>query len=48
MIGTAPADPSGQWSLDYTGTALPEGPALFVGISTDGEGTTARSPDGSR
>ena len=35
-----PRGSAGQWSLDYTGTALPEGPAMFVGTSTDGEGTT--------
>ncbi len=34
-IGSTPADPSGNWVFDYTGTALPEGPTLFTATATD-------------
>lgn len=35
VIGTAIANASGAWSLDYRGTALPEGDALFTAVATD-------------
>ena len=40
VIGTATADGGGSWTLDYTGTTLPEGVSTFVGTATDGTGTT--------
>ena len=39
-IGTAAVDAAGNWTLDYTGTALPEGVSTFVAAATDGTGTT--------
>ena len=45
VIGTAPVDGAGQWSLDYTRPTLPEGTSTFVGISRDAEGT-AGPPSG--
>lgn len=40
VIGTAAVDGAGSWTLDYSGTALPEGVSTFVGTATDGTGTT--------
>ena len=40
VIGTAAADGSGNWALDYTGTALPSGDALFTATATDGSNQT--------
>ena len=35
VIGTATADSSGNWSLDYTGTTLPAGDHTFTATATD-------------
>jgi autotransporter-associated beta strand protein len=40
VIGTAAAGGAGSWTLDYSGTPLPEGVSTFVGTATDGTGTT--------
>jgi rhamnogalacturonan endolyase len=40
IAGTTTADGSGAWSLDYTGTSLSEGFALFSATATNGDGVT--------
>ncbi|HEU4388285.1 MAG TPA: Ig-like domain-containing protein, partial [Blastocatellia bacterium] len=40
VIGTAATDGSGNWSLDYTGTALPDGDTLFTAAATDASNRT--------
>ena len=35
LLGSVPSDPGGNWSFDYTGTPLPEGPTLFTATATD-------------
>ena len=35
VIGSATADPSGNWVFDYSGTALPNGDTLFSATATD-------------
>ena len=35
VIGSATADPSGNWAFDYSGTALPNGDTLFTATATD-------------
>ncbi len=39
-IGTGAVDAAGNWTLDYTATALPEGVSTFVATATDATGTT--------
>lgn len=39
-VGTASADAGGAWSLDLSGTPLPEGKATFVFSATDADGNT--------
>ena len=36
-IGTATVDAAGSWTLDYTGTTLPEGVSTFVAAATDAD-----------
>ena len=40
VIGTAVADGGGNWSLDYTGTSLPNGVALFTATATNASNQT--------
>ena len=42
-IGSTNADISGNWSFDYTGTALPEGTNVFTAIASDGAGNVSAS-----
>lgn len=45
VIGTAVAGPTGAWSLDYTGTALPDGIHPFTAVAvTPGGWTTPPTP----
>jgi hypothetical protein len=40
-IGTAAADGSGDWSFDYTGTTLADGPYAVTSTAVDGAGNTS-------
>jgi autotransporter-associated beta strand protein len=40
VIGTAATDAAGSWTLDYTGTVLPDGDALFTATATDASNQT--------
>jgi rhamnogalacturonan endolyase len=42
-IGSVPADAGGNWTFDYTGTTLPEGPTLFTATATDASSNTGAS-----
>lgn len=44
-IGTAPADGSGNWSYDYTGTSLLEGTYTITAVATDAAGSTSAASD---
>jgi hypothetical protein len=45
-IGTATANGGGQWTFDYSGTALPDGAYLFTAFASDTAGNvSAVSPD---
>ena len=43
VIGSTPADGSGNWSFDYTGTTLADGSYTFTATATDVNGTSASS-----
>lgn len=43
LIGSVPADASGNWVFDYTGTVLPAGPTLFTATATDASNNTGAS-----
>ena len=40
VIGAAAADGAGNWALDYTGTALPDGVTLFTATATNASNQT--------
>src|SRR5439155_6032868 len=40
IIGSTPANPSGGWSFNYTGTTLADGAYSFTAVATDGAGNT--------
>jgi autotransporter-associated beta strand protein len=42
--GSTTADDGGQWSLDYSGTTLGDGPYLFAAVAVSGGQASASSP----
>jgi autotransporter-associated beta strand protein len=40
VVGTTSADGAGNWTFDYTGTALPQGDSFFSATATDAQNRT--------